>query len=263
MLDLPAAVRGAPIACGSDHAQNSRYLQSGAGCLRPCQLSISGDACCATIGLVQWLAEPRAVTLALHLARGKLDGLDHVDRLVHMARAVGAADVIVYSLAIAAAAANAHGLPERACELLTEIDQAPGARGTPDYARQLAGMVRTALAAANPAIAQRLVAGLTPRSPLEEHALHAARAQLAADTANHVQAAELYALAAAGWEEFGNVPERAYALLGQGRSLCTLGRGDPMQPLRQARDLFASMRYDPARRETESLLDQAAAISAG
>jgi class 3 adenylate cyclase/tetratricopeptide (TPR) repeat protein len=211
-------------------------------------------------GLVQMLAEPRAVMIALRLARGKLDDLDQVDWLVHTARAVGAADVIVYSLASAAALANAHGLPDRACELLAEIDRAPGTREVSDYPRQLAGMVRTALAAANPAIARRLVAGLRPRSPLAEHALHAARAQLAADDA---QAAELYAQAAAGWQEFGNVPEHAYALLGQGRSLSTLGRSEAMQALRQARALFASMRYDPARRETDSLLDKAAAISAG
>ena len=214
-------------------------------------------------GLTQWLAEPRAVTIALHLARGELDDLDHVDWLVNTARAVGVVDVTVYSLASAAALANAHGLPGPACELLAEIEQAPGTRETPDYARQLAGMVRTALAAASPATAQRLVAGLTPRSPLEEHALHAARAQLAADATDHAHAADLYAQAAAGWQEFGNVPERAYALLGQGRSLCILGRCEAMQPLRQARDLFASMRFDPACRETESLLDQAAAISAG
>jgi tetratricopeptide (TPR) repeat protein len=214
-------------------------------------------------GLIQWQAEPRAVTIALHLARGELDDLDQADWLEHAARAVGATDVTVHSLASAAALANAHDLPDRACGLLAEIEQAPGTRETPYYARQLAGMIRTALAAANPAMAQRLVAGLTPRSPLQEHALRSARAQLAADAADHAQAADLYAQAAAGWQDFGNVPERAYALLGQGRSLCTLGRCEAMQPLRQARELFASMRYAPAHRETESLVDQAAATSAG
>jgi hypothetical protein len=201
--------------------------------------------------------------VALNLARSGLAEPDQVDWLVDKARAAGAADVIVHALAAAAAAANAHGMPGRAGALLAEIDQSAGIRQTPDYWRHLSGMVRTALAAANRTIAERLVEGLVPRYPLDEPALHAARAQLAADTADHVQAADLYAKAAAGWLAFGNVPERAYALLGQGRSLCALGRYEATQPLRQARDLFASMRYEPAHAETESLLDQAAATSAG
>jgi tetratricopeptide (TPR) repeat protein len=217
----------------------------------------------APTGLIQWLAEPRAVTIALHLARGELDDLDQVDWLVHTARAVGAADVTVPSLASAAALANAHGMPGRACALLAEIGHTTGAREEPYYARQLPGMVRTALAAGDRALAQQLAESIVARYPLDEHALCTVRAQLAEDTADYVQAADLYARAAAGWREFGNIPEHAYALLGQGRSLYALGRREAMQPLRQARDLFASLRYEPARAETESLLDQAAAIAAG
>jgi class 3 adenylate cyclase/tetratricopeptide (TPR) repeat protein len=211
-------------------------------------------------GLIHWLTDPRAVIVALRLARSELAEPDEVDWLVDTARASGAADVIVHAFAVAAAAANALGMPGRAGALLAEIGQSAGIRQTPDYWRHLPGMIRTALAAANRGIAERLVEGLAPRYPLEEHALHAARAQLAADAADHAQAADLYAQAASGWQEFGNIPERAYALLGQGRSLCALGRHQAKQPLRQARDLFASLRYDRARAETESLLDQAAAI---
>jgi class 3 adenylate cyclase len=213
--------------------------------------------------LIQWLTDPRAVIMAVRLARGQLAEPDEVDWLVDTATAAGAADAIVHSLAVAAAAANADGMPGRAGAILAEIGQSAGTRQTPDYWRHLPGMVRTALAAANRTIAERLAEGLAPRYPLDEHALHAARAQLAADAADHVQAADLYTKAATGWQEFGNVPEHAYALLGQGRSLCTLGRHQAMQPLRQARDLFAALRYGPARAETESWLDQAAAISAG
>jgi hypothetical protein len=50
------------------------------------------------------------------------------------------------------------------------------------------------------------------------------------------------------------VPERAYALLGQGRCLAALGKPEAEEPLREARELFASMGYKPALAETEALL---------
>jgi hypothetical protein len=55
------------------------------------------------------------------------------------------------------------------------------------------------------------------------------------------------------------VPERAYALLGQGRCLLALGNPGAERLLREARDLFASTGYNPALVETELLLGQAAA----
>ena len=154
------------------------------------------------------------------------------------------------------------GGPERASALLAELEQATGARETPYYARQLAAMVRTALAAGDAALAKRLADGLEPRYPLDEHALCAARAQLAEHAGEHADAATLYAEAAERWQEFGNVPERAYALLGQGRCLLALGRPGAEEPLREARDLFASMGYKPALAETEALLEQTAAAPA-
>ena len=77
---------------------------------------------------------------------------------------------------------------------------------------------------AQPELADRLVDGVEPRTPLAEHALCACRAQLAEAAGDHAEAAALYAEAAERWREFGNVPERAYALLGQGRCLAALGQ---------------------------------------
>ena len=50
------------------------------------------------------------------------------------------------------------------------------------------------------------------------------------------------------------MPERAYALLGQGRCLAALGNPESEVPLREARDLFASMGFTPAVAEVDSLL---------
>jgi hypothetical protein len=149
--------------------------------------------------------------------------------------------------------------PKRARAVLAELEQATGTHETPYYARYLPWMLRTALAAGDRALGERLTAGLEHRYPLDEHALCAARAQLAEAAGDHAEAATLYAEAAARWQEFGNVPEQAYALLGQGRCLLALNPPEAEQALRVARDLFASMGYEPARAETEALLKQTVA----
>jgi hypothetical protein len=117
-------------------------------------------------------------------------------------------------------------------------------------------MLRTALAAGDSDLAERLADGLEPRYPVREHALSAARAQLAEHAGNHADAATLYAEAAARWQQFGNVPEHALALLGQGRCLLALADRAAEQPLRQAAELFSSMSYRPALAETNALLEQ-------
>ena len=122
-------------------------------------------------------------------------------------------------------------------------------------------MQRTALAAGDPELAKQLSEGLEPILPLREHALCAARAQLAEHAGDHAEAATLYAEAAARWQEFGNVPERAYALLGQGRCLLVFGDPAAQEPLAQARELFTSMGYRPALADTETLLERTAAAA--
>jgi hypothetical protein len=61
------------------------------------------------------------------------------------------------------------------------------------------------------------------------------------------------------WETFGNVPERAYALLGKGRCLRALDSSMAEEPLRVAKELFATMGYKPALARTEALLGDAEA----
>jgi hypothetical protein len=160
-----------------------------------------------------------------------------------------------------AAARRAAGLHEHARALLAEIEQTAGVRETPYYARQLPAMLRTALAAGDPALAKRLADAFEPRHPLNEHALCAARAQLAETAGEQAEAAELYAEAAKRWQQFGNVPERAYALLGQGRCLLALGQPADETPLAAARALFVSMSYKPALAETNTLLQQTTAAA--
>ena len=73
---------------------------------------------------------------------------------------------------------------------------------------------------------------------------------------------EGYADAAGRWEQFGVIPEQAYALLGYGRCLVSLGRQSNAAPvLRQARELFRSLGATPAVSETDELLETATALS--
>jgi hypothetical protein len=58
-----------------------------------------------------------------------------------------------------------------------------------------------------------------------------------------------------GWQSFGNVLERAYALLGQGRCLRSAVPG-PRNPCSTPRELLASMGYKPVLEEVEGLLQQ-------
>ena len=122
--------------------------------------------------------------------------------------------------------------------------------------RQLPAIVRAALAIGDEALAAELVQSLRPRYPLDEHALCAARAELAEDRGDVAEAAALYADAAARWDAFGHVPERAYARLGHGRCLLAPGQTAADEPLREARDIFAALGYAPALAETEALLEQ-------
>ncbi len=103
--------------------------------------------------------------------------------------------------------------------------------------------------------------GINPVTPLAEHVLATSRAQLAEAAGEHADAAPLYPEAAERWHQFGNVPERAYALLGQGRCLAALGDAAGDASLRLARELFASMGYTPALAETEALLGESEAAA--
>jgi class 3 adenylate cyclase/tetratricopeptide (TPR) repeat protein len=207
-------------------------------------------------GSAQDPCEVRASELAVRVAQGRGSTADEVESLIATTRTVGQVDVNVLGFAVAAAAL-VDEVPLEACRLLAELDRFPGVRGSSYYARQLPGMIRTALRAGDAALAKELADGIEPRYPLEEHALNAARAQLAERDGDIAGAATLYAEAADRWLEFGNVAERAYALLGNGRCLRRLDSPDAETPLGAASELFVAMGYAPALAEINSLLDRA------
>ncbi len=205
--------------------------------------------------------EPRSLQLRLLAERGAHEHAPAADELLATARESGQPQMYAQAFTVAARLLLAQGHRQRANALLVELVQVPEIHADAYYAAALPTLVRTALALRQPELAHRLVGDAEPRTPLAEHALHAARAQLAEAAEQHADAAAQYAEAAERWREFGNVPERAYALLGQGRSLAALGQPGAQEPLVEARELFASMGYRPALAETDALLERKTAAA--
>ena len=151
-----------------------------------------------------------------------------------------------------------------ATALLSELAAAPDIRDNSMYAAYLPALVRTALR----------TRGARPRPQPHrkdyqpQHSVRAPRARspadaaLAEDRGDHQAAADGYADAAGRWERFGVVPEHAYALLGHGRCLISLGQPHEAAPaLHQARALFDRLGAIPALAETDDLLARATALS--
>ncbi|MDP9331573.1 MAG: hypothetical protein M3P11_13185 [Actinomycetota bacterium] len=185
-----------------------------------------------------------------------------LDWLESASRGAGSADYVVIGLGSSAFARAGLGQDDRAASLLAEVEATPGARENQYYLAFLPAMLRTALAIGDLELTERLADGVEPRSPYAEHALVAANAALAEARGGLQAAAEGYAELADRWERFGVVPEQAFALLGQGRSLVGLARAIAAAPvLRGAREIFERLGAAPALAETDALLQQAIALS--
>ena len=196
--------------------------------------------------------------LLLHAERGDPElGSPDAERLSASARETTELQLISVGLPAAARMLLARGRPAEAARLLAELEHTPDIRRDPNYAASLPALVRCALGVGDAVLAARLAAGVESLAPLHEHALRAASAQLAETRNEHAEAAGLYADAAGRWREFGDVPERAYALLGQGRCLQVLRDPAAGESLHEARALFGSLGYGPALAETEALLGEA------
>jgi len=200
--------------------------------------------------------EPRSLQTRLLTERGEHARAPNPEPMLKAARDSREPSLIALVMSDAALLLQAQAHPARARLLLQEIERVPMTRVGPLYAAVLPSAVRTAVALGEHSLGERLLDGVPAVTPVQERAIRTTQAQLAEAGGNDREAAEIYADAATGWEQFGNVPERAYALLGQGRCLSALADAAAEEPLSGARDLFAAMGYAPALAETQSLLDR-------
>ena len=98
------------------------------------------------------------------------------------------------------------------------------------------------------------------QTPAEERSLEAVIAEA---EGRLEEAAAAFGLAVQSWDDLGEPYEAAMAELGLGRCLVSLGRPtEADQPLRRAREQFASLGAAPALAETDTLLQQASPLSA-
>jgi DNA-binding SARP family transcriptional activator len=199
---------------------------------------------------------PRSLELQLLTERGNPEQATDPETMLAAARDSGQPQLMAIAVLAAAPLLIAQGDRDQAGALLTELSRVERIRDDGIYASYLVSLVRTALALEDLDLAGSFVAGVKPVTPLHSRALTACRGQLAEAAGELEEAAALFAEAAIGWHAWGNVPERAYALLGQGRCLSALGKPQAEQPLREARELFASMGYRTALAETAAFLAQ-------
>jgi tetratricopeptide (TPR) repeat protein len=168
----------------------------------------------------------------------------------------GSTDFIVIGLGASALVRAGTGDGPAAAALLNEIERSPGVRRNQYYSQFLPALVRTALSVGEPELADRLTTGVD-RHPYFRHAVVAATAALQEAGGDFRVAAPTYADAVERWERFGVVPERAFALLGEGRCLVELNRSaEASSVLRAARAIFDELGAAPALAETDALLQK-------
>ncbi len=157
-----------------------------------------------------FFTEPRSTVLRQLVERGQHEGVAGVDEFVATARDSDSPQVYAHAFTAAARLLLAQGHRRQASDLLVEVTQLPEVFAEAYYAESLPAVVRTALALGDPGLAARLVDGVEPVSPLFEHALAAARAQLAEADGHH---AEAVSALRRGGRALGSVRQRPRARL--------------------------------------------------
>ena len=209
------------------------------------------------------LAEVRSILTRIHIVRGQaIETSGDLDWIETFGRDEGSADSIIDGLGAAALAHATLGNPSHAATLLTELTETPNTHTTPYFAAYLPTLVRAALTLERPDLAGALIADYDPHTPYARHALTTTNAALSEHRGQHQTAVVGYADATHRWGEFGVVPEHGFALLGQGR--CLIHLGQPHQAttlLHQAQACFTDLGAMPALAETDTLLEQATALT--
>jgi class 3 adenylate cyclase len=177
-----------------------------------------------------------------------------IEHVLPAARASGDLQLLVPTLAAASLVAEARDDSSNSLGFAEELMEAT--RNRSDHHRTLFLPELSRLCARNGALdlARRMAEGLSVDGGRTGCARTAAAAVLAEAEGLTPDALALYEQAAKRWQDFGSLPGRAAALLGQGRCLNSLGRQEGQRPLAEARDLFASMGHQAGVVEADGLL---------
>lgn len=166
--------------------------------------------------MLQIFARATAALVLLH--RGQIDeATSVVSAALTRARQIGEPQVVEPSLVTAALVALGRDDTETARSLLDEYEERAGAGESWRESDEGFWLVSAALRLGDPARAERLLSAHTPWSVYGRSAHVHGRALVAEADGHADEAAALFADAVAGWDEWGSIPFRAYALLGLGR----------------------------------------------
>ena len=206
------------------------------------------------VGNIPALVKARSVEVRLLVQRDELPtqpGL--AEQLAAASRGTGIPELIAVGFTGAAELLRAQGRQDHARSLLAELVEVPLVRADPYYGALLPQLVRCALALGDRALARRLVTEVVPGTPLVERGFATVTAALA-EVHDPAGAAALFADVALRWQEFGQPPEQAQALLGEGRCRAAAGLPGAAEPLLRARELFDSMGLARCVSEVDALL---------
>jgi class 3 adenylate cyclase/tetratricopeptide (TPR) repeat protein len=196
----------------------------------------------------------RYVTQVLTWQGDLIAARDLAARVLPRAREIDDLQQLVPALVNSALVERASGREAAALDLVEEAAAiiAERAGGRRFLGQHLADMVRVAAGPA-PALARDLLAAAEPTATRYRLAALTANAVLAEVGGELEQAAALFAEAAEGWDAYGQVLERALALLGQGRCLTGLGQPDAAPVLRAAHQRLSALGARPSVAEAAAL----------
>jgi class 3 adenylate cyclase/tetratricopeptide (TPR) repeat protein len=207
------------------------------------------------------LATLRGALLSILSARGEASG-PHAQAMLAWARDAQFPDrgneiQMLSGLADALSALGEHDRArdalERAAEARESIDSCP------QFGLTLPSMLRSSARLGELDLVRRHAAKTIAGRPLDDNALVLASALEAEHEGRLDQAARHFAEAASRWRAFGAPYEEAHALLGQGRCLVALGRGDEAaEPLRRAARVFKRLGAAPVLGQTRALQESTA-----
>jgi class 3 adenylate cyclase/tetratricopeptide (TPR) repeat protein len=162
--------------------------------------------------------------------------------------------VLIPALAISAMIDVELGDHRGALVSIEQIEQAT--RGRPVRRGQhIADAVRVCVATGALNLAEILLDSTEASAARQQHAVSTARAVLTEAQGRVEDAATMYEHVSTRWAEYGSLLEQGRALLGAGRCLTALGRGEHGAPsLTAAHSIFSALAARPLLAEAESLL---------
>jgi tetratricopeptide (TPR) repeat protein len=220
--------------------------------------SVAGQASERNFGSVTAMSEPSRIRVLL--GRGRLvEAASAATSNLIQARHGGEPQMVIPALEVQAWIDLQQGHAGAAIEAVTEIEQIAAAT-TASVLFITSGAIRIACIAKDLALARRLANAYPIVEGRSENLAIDGQAAIAEAESRLDDAVAGFHAAAVKWASQGNVIQRGFALMGEGRSLVAAGRAvEAVEPLSEARDIFAGPGAVTYLAEIDDLLGRTAA----